>query len=108
MKVMTEDDLLAEQETKLKEQLQKVRLAREEIRLREETLKSALVATHCEALLALVPEHSGRCSDTAPTNGYADHGVARCTRCALLNVRSRGYSDFTAEVVLRSTFKDDE
>ena len=60
-----------------------------------------LMLKNVDVLLALVPKHEcTSCSDDESRNYYTDHGRARCTRCALLNAKKFGITDFVPQISL--------
>lgn len=101
------DDIEKEQRD-LRLRLNNLELKRKELERELQRRRAALVTVNVDALLNLVPEHEGACSDASPNRGYADHGEARCTRCALLSVKSRDDSDFIAHITLKSIDNDDD
>lgn len=56
-------------------------------------LRQALIVTHIDTLLQLVPEHDRTsCSDSNPSNAASGRNP-RCNRCQLLQIKQDMYND---------------
>jgi hypothetical protein len=63
--------------------------------------RQAWAFENLSVLLLLAPEHeTTNCSDRQPVSGYLDHGVPRCTRCYLLEIRQAGKWPANADLTI--------